>query len=310
VRGDVTVWNTLQAHSLTLNRVPQWKMVREDTFDKFVPMPKRPLPSPSLAKPSVINPTDLKRYPSAPPTVSIPTSAAVGVAATTASAAGGVATAASSTTAPAPPPPSAVDAAARRTALDEATASASEANLALAKKARGWWYDDVIRCNGFAMLSAKPGRTISTTYMGLPKHTHIRVTATVHFIDDWQGETGWLKLNDRFVWTESHDQRNTAGKFSMCGSDLYPESRFAAPIDIIWKHNEPSLTLALGSNLDEGSDARFAVSNIAIHTRDASRRKKKKKGHKHKHCKKKSADGKTCLDPKRKKGDDKDKNKK
>jgi len=156
-----------------------------------------------------------------------------------------------------------------------APAGQTEAAKLLEKKARGWLYDDVIRCNGLSMLSAKPGRTVSTKYRKLPAHTQVRVTATVHFIDDWQGETGWLKLNDMYVWTESHDQKAVSGKFSVCGSDLYPESRFAAPIDVVWPHKAKRLTLSLGSNLDEGSDARFAVSNVALYTRDTRRRKKK-----------------------------------
>ncbi len=106
--------------------------------------------------------------------------------------------------------------------------------------------------------------------------------------------SGWLKLNGQYVWTESHDQKSVSGKFSMCGSELYPESRFSAPIDVIWPHKSKKLTLALGSNLDEGSDARFAVSNVAIYTRDTTRKKKKLKA--------KAKTKKVCkTDPKSKK---------
>jgi len=265
-RGDFTVWNTLRAGSLTLNRVPQWKMIRSDTFDGFVPLPHRPADTPRPAGSSAeIRPADVA-------------AAAKPASSSTPAAAGSASPAL-------PPPPSA-------SALATAAKTPSAAARALAKKSRGWLYDDVIKCNGFTMLSHKPGRTISTTYMGLPKHTQVRLTATVHFIDDWQGETAFMKLNDKFVWTESHDQKNVAGKFSMCGSDLYPESRFAAPIDIIWTHKGKKLSLVLGSNLEEGSDARFAVSNVAIWTRDTSRPKPKKKKKAKKTKKGKGKDGK------------------
>jgi len=267
MRGDLTVWNTLAADSLTLNQVPQWKMVREDTFEKFVPLPKRPT---VVGSTKTVKPKDLETAPKPPPSKANPTPHSSDG-------------------------PSAADAKAKATALAQAAEVESAASKALAKKARGWLYDDVIKCNGFSMLSPKPGRTVSTTYMGLPKHTHIRVTATVHFIDDWQGETAWMKLNEFTVWTESHDQKNTAGKFSICGSDLYPESRFSAPIDLTWPHTAKNLDLALGSNLDEGSDARFAVSNVAIYTRDTTRPKKKAKKE---NCKKKGKDGKCPAKPK------------
>jgi hypothetical protein len=276
VRGDMTVWNTLRANSLTLNRVPQWKLVRQDTFEKFVPLPKRPTtaPMPHSGKSS-------------------PTTASARAAASSKSQLT-ISDARKKENHPSLPPPNAaaiVEARANGLAAGAST-SLTAADLALIKKARGWLYDDVIKCNGFSMLAAKPGRTITTTYRRLPKHTQIRITATVHFVDDWQGETAWMKFNDFFVWTESLDQKNVAGKFSMCGSDLYPESRFSAPIDVTWPHKANSLTISLGSNLDEGSDARFGLSNIAVYTRDASRKRKRKpkKGK----CLKKGKDGK-CL---------------
>jgi len=279
-RGDVTVWNTLKAGSLTLNRVPQWKLVRQDTFEKFVPLPKRPVidnppPKPNRSKKSKNGNTDKP----ASPTV------------TTADVNHGPQTPDNKQTSSANTPQQ-IDAA--KAKLEPLSATA--ANKALAKKARGWLYDDVIKCNGFSMLSAKPSRTISTSYKNLPKHTQIRITATVHFIDDWQGETAWLKLNNFYVWTESHDQKSVAGKFSMCGSDLYPESRFSAPIDVIWSHKSKSLQLSFGSNLD-GSDARFAISNVAIHTRDTTRRKSKKQKKQNKKCLKKDPKNpKKCLE--------------
>jgi len=282
-RGDVTVWNTLSAGSLTLNQVPQWKMVRSDSFEKFGTLPKRPIADYS---------TDRRGLGKA-------AAAKAKANANAAKSASPQVTAADVAVAPKPPVPGTVPGApspsaagASPAASNSAAGGLTAAAKALAKKARGWLYDDVIRCNGMAMLSAKPGRTVSTRYKKLPRHTQVRITATVHFIDDWQGETGWLKLNDQFVWTESVDQKGVTGKFSVCGSPQYPESRFSAPIDVVWNHKAKHLTLSLGSNLDDGSDARFAVSNVAVYTRDTTRKLKKRKN------KTKKVKIPKCKDPK------------
>eukprot|EP00917_Polyrhabdina_sp_WS-2016_P007024 GHVP01015667.1.p1 GENE.GHVP01015667.1~~GHVP01015667.1.p1 ORF type:complete len:259 (-),score=27.44 GHVP01015667.1:222-998(-) len=38
----------------------------------------------------------------------------------------------------------------------------------------------------------------------LPTHKSLRVTANVHFFDNWEGETFWMKIDDRFVWARQH----------------------------------------------------------------------------------------------------------
>ena len=75
--------------------------------------------------------------------------------------------------------------------------------------------------------------------VGLPKHTKLRVTATFHFIDAWNGETAFMKLNQgapgkenlEYVWTERYDVSDYRGMIDVCGSAL-GEGRFASPIDV------------------------------------------------------------------------------
>jgi len=117
------------------------------------------------------------------------------------------------------------------------------------------------------MLSARPSRPVHTTFRNLPPHSQVRVTATVHFIDDWQGETAYLKLADGYVWTESHDQRNAAGKYSVCGNAAYPESRFTVPIDVVLPHHSNSLKLYFGNNVEDGSEARLGISSVSVYVR-------------------------------------------
>jgi len=127
-----------------------------------------------------------------------------------------------------------------------------------------WSFDEIMQCSGISMMIGRTDGAISITYSHLPKHTQIRVQASVHFIDDWQGETAYLKAQDAYLWTESHDQRNSATKFSVCGSDLYPESRFLVPVDVTQTHGSDSFSLSFGTNVEEGSEAKFGVSSVSI----------------------------------------------
>jgi hypothetical protein len=131
----------------------------------------------------------------------------------------------------------------------------------------GWTTAESITCQGITMLTQQKTQPIAKIYTGLPDHSHVRIVATAHFVDDWQGETAILKVNDQIVWTDSYDQRNGNSKFSMCGSDTYPEGRFAVPIDITLPFTGSELKLVFSSTVDEGSDARFGVSSVALYIR-------------------------------------------
>jgi len=37
---------------------------------------------------------------------------------------------------------------------------------------------------------------LSKTFENLPKHEHVRIVATYHMFDNWQGEYAYMKLND------------------------------------------------------------------------------------------------------------------
>jgi hypothetical protein len=42
-----------------------------------------------------------------------------------------------------------------------------------------------------------------------------------HFVDDWQGEVAYLKVEDRLLWTQSHDQRaELDGQLAVLGEQL------------------------------------------------------------------------------------------
>jgi len=54
-------------------------------------------------------------------------------------------------------------------------------------------------------------------YKNLPTHKTIRVNAAFHMFDSWDGETGYMKIDDEIVWTRK-GQHSDKG-IDVCGGD-------------------------------------------------------------------------------------------
>jgi hypothetical protein len=141
----------------------------------------------------------------------------------------------------------------------------------------GWFAGDLntptINCSGLVIVTGASGpQKVSGMdsyvkhYEALPPHDQVRIQATVHFIDDWQGETAYMKLGDSYVWTDSHDQRSSRGNFNVCGGK-YPDSKFTVPIDVTISHNADDLRVAFGSTLDQTAMAAFGMSSLTLSVR-------------------------------------------
>ncbi len=114
------------------------------------------------------------------------------------------------------------------------------------------------------VLVANEGAIASKTYSALPAHTHVRVQATAYFVDDWQGESAAIKLDGQFAWTQSHDQRSSAGARNVCGNPRIPESNIGVPIDITVAHTASTLTLAALTTIPGASNAHLALDDVRV----------------------------------------------
>lgn len=54
-------------------------------------------------------------------------------------------------------------------------------------------------------------------YKNLPAHKAIRVNASFHMFDSWDGETAYMKIDDEIVWTKQ-GQHSEKG-INICGGD-------------------------------------------------------------------------------------------
>ena len=92
---------------------------------------------------------------------------------------------------------------------------------------------------------------IVKTITDLPAHKKLRVVANYHFIDAWEGETGFAKINDQIVWADTHDVQGQKKGISLCGRSEVAEAKFASKIDVTIPHTESFLKLSFGATLDE-----------------------------------------------------------
>jgi len=105
--------------------------------------------------------------------------------------------------------------------------------------------------------------TMSKKYE-LPEHSHLRVQARAHFIDSWEGESAFLQLDDKTVWSQSVDARNSKG-LNIAGGD-HPEHKWGDVIDVVVPHSAPTVFLEFGSTLDQHAcDESFGVDDVMVH---------------------------------------------
>lgn len=114
--------------------------------------------------------------------------------------------------------------------------------------------------------------TTKRTYQ-LPPHTMVRITARVHYFDEWHGESVFMSLDDTPTWTQSHNWCPQFLKWmckkygvNSCGRDM--PDRLSTLVESTMHHTAPSLTVAFGSTLDKDADSCYVswgVDDVAVH---------------------------------------------
>lgn len=112
---------------------------------------------------------------------------------------------------------------------------------------------------------------ISKTYSDLPQHSQVRVTFNYHFIDEWQGESGYAQVDGKYVWQMAYAWCDSVlpwycQKFGInaCGAEFPDKLAQFVQIDTI--HNANSLTLVISSTLDgDACKASWGLDDVTIY---------------------------------------------
>jgi len=137
----------------------------------------------------------------------------------------------------------------------------------------GWNHGELTECAGRKILGGhcveKATPELTKTFSGLPLHSQIRVVAKYLFIDSWDGESGFMKVDGNAVWVDSYNHASGDAKhgINICGNET-PEHKFSTPIDLSVPHSGDSVTLSFGATTDEHScDESFGIDSVMIFTR-------------------------------------------
>eukprot|EP00164_Ancoracysta_twista_P001792 GFYU01002354.1.p1 GENE.GFYU01002354.1~~GFYU01002354.1.p1 ORF type:complete len:265 (-),score=54.21 GFYU01002354.1:386-1180(-) len=136
--------------------------------------------------------------------------------------------------------------------------------------ATAWSNPETMRCGGNMVLAGydsvpenRPLGDVFTHVSAIPEHTHIRVKANFYFLDSWDNEYAFLKLDDRVVWNRDCYGCYKKGQ-NFCGAH-WPD-QLAEAIDVIIPHRRNNLKIAFGSNLDEDTRSEsYAIGNFMIY---------------------------------------------
>lgn len=115
----------------------------------------------------------------------------------------------------------------------------------------------------------------STTrsYSNLPAHSKVKVTARIHYFDQWEGEAVAMSLDNTPVWSQSHHWcpeflKWMCRKYGMdsCGRD--EPDRLSVRAEAIIEHNAPTLTVGFASSLGHDKDpcyTSWGIDDVAVH---------------------------------------------
>ncbi len=56
---------------------------------------------------------------------------------------------------------------------------------------------------------------MTKVFKNLPEHTKIKINAGYHMLDSWEGETGYMKVDDVIVWSKTGQHSENGLNF--CG---------------------------------------------------------------------------------------------
>ena len=107
---------------------------------------------------------------------------------------------------------------------------------------------------------------VSKTY-SLPSHKYVRVAATYHMLDMWNGEQAYMKLDTKIVWMQTGQTR--INNPDICGGST-PDARYSIPVDVTIPHTSSDLVVSFGSRLDTNPcDGSFAIDDVMIYVMQA-----------------------------------------
>jgi len=137
------------------------------------------------------------------------------------------------------------------------------------ESAEGWCNKTTSACGAYTLLGGYKnfaGGETKKTFEGLPAHTSVKLVATFHYIDAWEGEYAYARVDDNYVWTDTYTQDASSQSVNVCGNDKVGEGKFAVPVEVAVPHTSSKVKIAFGSTVDQDpADQSWGLSHVAVY---------------------------------------------
>jgi len=105
---------------------------------------------------------------------------------------------------------------------------------------------------------------LEKTFEALPGHQDVRIQAKYHMFDNWNGEYGYLKVDNNIVWTLNGKTPTHENAFNF-GGLATADPKYNALIDVTLSHSGKSVKLEFGSSLNqEPCEASYGIDDVVI----------------------------------------------
>lgn len=135
---------------------------------------------------------------------------------------------------------------------------------------KDWSFQKLMSCNdnngnlfigGYCLLNKEE---VSKKFFIGYSHESIRVKASYHMFDNWNGEMGYMKIKEQIIWAKKAKSNEKNG-INICGGD-YNDPYFNLVIDVTIPHNESDVTITFGSTLDKDPcDASYGFQDVMLY---------------------------------------------
>lgn len=132
----------------------------------------------------------------------------------------------------------------------------------------GWSHNTRNSCDGinhFLGGKCELAEQELTKIFNFSSHNYIRITATLHMLGPWNGETAYVKVDGDQVWSQSGLSHSS--NLKVCGHE-FADTRYGIHIDATVPHTDEQVEISFGSTLkSQPCLASFAVDDVMVYTR-------------------------------------------
>lgn len=141
----------------------------------------------------------------------------------------------------------------------------------------GWNYGVITKCGNFHNILGGycqlASNEIKKDISHLPPHQQIKIEANFHFIGNWMGETGYLKINgspykknNNYLWAYRCSRKNSR-KTVMSKACGYNVCLLNYPVSITHQHSDSKISISFGTSLGNNlpCDRSYGISNFRVY---------------------------------------------